>query len=184
MLIAVLRYISKHSIYFWNRNCSCERSDFNYGTRYQELRGRGKYPLTTWLTGPVLAQGELTLLKLHGSISLTEIGYCTDGRGGITGKAIIIPPTHNKQIFDIISPVWDNAKIILKNSETIVFFGFAFNPYDQDILNLFRETESRIKKVILINTNSDVEQSAQKIWSNAEIMRIDPEDIQKISQLL
>ena len=27
MLIAVLRYISKHSIYFWNRNCSCERSD-------------------------------------------------------------------------------------------------------------------------------------------------------------
>ena len=32
MLIAVLRYISKHSIYFWNRNCSCERSVLRSGT--------------------------------------------------------------------------------------------------------------------------------------------------------
>jgi len=158
--------------------------NFNYGTQFQELHGRGKYPLTTWLTGPVLAQGNLTLLKLHGSISLTEKGYCTDGRGGITGKAIIVPPTQNKQFFDDIAPVWDQAKIILKKSETIVFFGFAFNPYDQKILDLFTETESWIKKIIVINTNPDVEQSAKNIWPNAEIKRIDPDDIHKISQLL
>jgi len=153
--------------------------NFNYGTRFQELHGKGRYPFTTYRTGPVQAKGNITLIKLHGSISLTDKGYCTDGRGGITGKARFIPPTQNKQILDFIAPEWENAKIILKKSASIVFFGFAFNQYDQNILDLFQETESWIKKIVLINTNTRVVPFAQKIWPNAEILLIHPDDLQK-----
>jgi hypothetical protein len=155
--------------------------NFNYGTRFQELHGKGRYPLTTWFSGPVRTEGNLTLIKLHGSISLTEKGYCTDGRGGITGKAIIIPPTQNKQILDFIAPEWERAKEILEKSETIIFFGFAFNEYDQNIRNLFNYTEGWMKKIVVINRNFDVVHSAQKIWPNAEIMFIDSDEIQKSS---
>ena len=155
--------------------------NFNYGTRFQELHGKGRYPFTTYRTGPVQARGNLTLVKLHGSVSFTEKGYCTDGRGGITGKALFIPPTQNKQILDFIAPEWESAKNILKKSENIVFFGFAFNQYDQNILNLFKETNGWMKKIILINTNSRVIQFAQMIWPNAEIVLIHPDNLQKSS---
>jgi len=119
---------------------------FNYGQKYQPLHGRGPYPVSTFQK-PVIVSGNLPLVKLHGSISLTEHGYCSDGRGGITGKALIIPPTRNKHFRDQVAFEWDLAREIIQKSERIIFFGFAFNPYDQDINELLAVSKDTIKKI-------------------------------------
>lgn len=153
---------------------------FNYGRRGSILHGRGAYPVSTW-RGPVMLEGPLPLIKLHGSISLTEEGYCTDGRGGITGKAIIIPPTQNKKIMGFVTQEWKYAEEILDKSRTIIFFGFAFNEYDQSILSLLRGTGEQIKKIILINRNPATQQHAQIIWPSAEVILVKPDGIKEFS---
>jgi len=150
---------------------------FNYGKKMEMLHGQWAMPIRRLRNGPVFLKGELPLIKLHGSISKTEKGYCTDGRGGITGRALIIPPTQNKEIMDFVSTEWKNAEKILKKSSIIIFFGFAFNQYDLNILDLLKKTKSWIKKVILINRNPQVKQYAQNIWPSAEIILIHPDDL-------
>jgi len=152
---------------------------FNYGKKMEMLYGQWAMPIRRLRDGPVFLKGDLPLIKLHGSISKTEKGYCTDGRGGITGRALIIPPTQNKEIMNFVSLEWRNAENILKNSSTIIFFGFAFNQYDLNILDLLKKTESWIKKVILINRNPQIIQYAKNIWPSAEIIFIYPDDIDK-----
>jgi len=118
---------------------------FHYGKKMQKLYGAGpnsKYPFfkATFLTG------SLPLLKLHGSISLTDMGYCTDGRGGITGKSLIVPPTHNKKVFKFVEDEWKIAKKVLNNSATLIIFGFAFNEYDTELLQLLKKLYTISKK--------------------------------------
>jgi hypothetical protein len=153
---------------------------FNYGRRGSVLHGRGAYPVSTWLN-PVILKGSLPLIKLHGSISLTDEGYCTDGRGGITGEAMIIPPTQNKEVMDFVTQEWEYAGEILAKFQTIVFFGFAFNKYDQSILSLFERTGKRTKKIILINRNPVIQQHAQAIWPSAEVILIKPDGVKEFS---
>lgn len=152
---------------------------FHYGKKMQELYGQWAMQIRRWRDGPVILRGDLPLIKLHGSLNLTEMGYCTDGRGGITGKSIIIPPTQNKKIMDVVSQEWKHAEKILKLSNTIIFFGFAFNQYDLGILNLLKKTEPWIKKVILINRNSKTIQLAKHIWPSAEIIFIQSDGIER-----
>jgi hypothetical protein len=152
---------------------------FNYGQKMQELYGNWAMPIRRLRDGPVILKGDLPLIKLHGSLSLTEKVYCTDGRGGITGKSIIIPPTQNEKIMDSVSSEWKNAEKILERSNTIIFFGFAFNQYDLEILNLLKKTEPWIKKVILINRNSQTIQLAKQIWSSAEVIFIQPDGVER-----
>jgi hypothetical protein len=151
---------------------------FHYGKKMQELYGQWAMPILRWREGPVILKGELPLIKLHGSLNLTEKGYCTDGRGGITGKSIIIPPTQNKKIMDAVSQEWKCAEKILESSNTIIFFGFAFNQYDLEILKLLKKTGPWIKKVILINRNSQTIHLAKQIWPSAEIIFHHPEEIE------
>jgi hypothetical protein len=142
---------------------------FHYGQKMQPLHGQWEKQILRWREGPVLLRGDLSLIKLHGSLNLTEKGYCTDGRGGITGKSIIIAPTQNKGIMDTLSQEWTHAKRILACSNTIIFFGFAFNQYDLGILDLLKKTEPWIKKVILINRTRGTIPLAKQIWPDAEI---------------
>jgi hypothetical protein len=152
---------------------------FNYGQKMQELYGNWAMPIRRLKEWPVTLKGDLPLIKLHGSLSLTEKGYCTDGRGGITGKLIIIPPTQNKKIMAIVSSEWNHAEKILEHSYCLIFFGFAFNQYDLEILNLLKRTEPWIKKVILINRTKQSIPLARQIWSAAEIIFIPSEEIEK-----
>jgi len=152
---------------------------FNYGQKMQELHGQWAVQIRRWRDGPVILKGDLSLIKLHGSLSLTEKGYCTDGRGGITGRSIIVPPTQNKKIMDFVSLEWKNARKILKRSSTIIFFGFAFNQYDLEILKLLKKTNPWIKKIILITRNPQTIQRAKQIWPSAEIVPIHPDNIDK-----
>jgi hypothetical protein len=150
---------------------------FFYGGRPRLMFGPRKTYSLPGDRRPVYLKGSLPLVKLHGSLSLTDVGYCADGRGCITGKVIIVPPTRNKKISEVLIQEWECARSILKNSTEIIFFGFRFNDYDQELIELFKETESWIKKIILINTNPEVKTLAEKIWPSAEIVMIHPSEL-------
>jgi len=151
---------------------------FFYGDRPRLLHGPPRaYTTAAKQRYPVYLTGKIPIAKLHGSISLTEKGYCADGRGCITGKAIIIPPAHNKKISDSLTNEWAYARNILKQSKIIVFFGFRFNSYDRELMDLFTETVPWIQKIILINPNPEIKLLAEKIWPSAEIKWIPPDQL-------
>jgi hypothetical protein len=91
---------------------------FNYGRPNQQLSGRGPYPVSTW-RNPVRLTGPLPIAKIHGSISWDETDCYTDGRGAITGKALIVAPMHEKTPSTILQFEWDLATKILDESSSL-----------------------------------------------------------------
>lgn len=140
---------------------------FNYGIKDQILIGRGPYPLSQW-RNPVKLSGLIPLAKIHGSISWDESGYYTDGRRGLTGNALIIAPTLEKKAPDALKNAWILAKNIFSNAKRIIVFGFAFNPYDEAVLDLLRISGAHIKCILLIDIDPPIER-AHAVWPNAQI---------------
>ena len=103
---------------------------FNYGVTGQQLTGRGPYPVSTWQK-PVRLTGTIPLAKIHGSVSWDYENCYTDGRRGLTGNALIVAPTPEKQPPESLKGVWNLAERILTLATRLVVFGFAFNPYDE-----------------------------------------------------
>ncbi|MCQ3931078.1 MAG: hypothetical protein DPW16_11525 [Chloroflexi bacterium] len=141
---------------------------FNYGRENQNLQGRGPHPLYTWKYGTVKTEGKIRLAKIHGSISWDENSFYTDGRGGITGKALIIPPTPEKTPPENLRQVWNLATSILEEATTCVFFGFAFNEYDKAVLELLKSGGRNIQHILLVDIEPKIE-AATAIFSNATI---------------
>jgi hypothetical protein len=123
---------------------------FNYGRSGEVLTGRGAYPVSQW-RNPVALEGSIALAKMHGSISWDLKGRYTDGRRGITGNALIVAPTPEKIAPADLASQWELASLILKESTHLLVFGFAFNPYDEALLNHLQEYGSSIKQVIVID---------------------------------
>lgn len=86
---------------------------FNYGAVGERLSGRGPYPLSTYLH-PVDLRGRLSLLKLHGSLSWRADGRFTDGRGALTGNALIVPPVHEKSMPPLLRDIWSDRRLWLR----------------------------------------------------------------------
>jgi len=145
---------------------------FNYGVLKQTLRGRGPYPVSQW-AHPVILTGENPLAKIHGSISWDENGYYTDGRRGLTGNALIMPPTPDKQIPESLKYVWELAEGILKRANRLLVFGFAFNPYDEAVLNLLQSAGKNLESVLLIDIEPKIDQT-QRLWPNMEVISCRP----------
>ena len=141
---------------------------FNYGIPNQTLTGRGPYPVSQW-KNPVTLKGKVQLAKIHGSISWDEHNYYTDGRRGLTGHALIVAPTPEKQLPESLKYVFNLSKEILRKTTRLIVFGFAFNPYDDVVLNLLQSEGKNLKSVLLINIESQIE-IAQRLWPNAEIL--------------
>jgi hypothetical protein len=140
---------------------------FNYGIEDQILIGRGPYPVSTW-SHPVRLKGRLTVAKLHGSVSWDSGGYYTDGRRSITGNALIVAPTSEKDIPEVLRFTWDLAGQILKQSTRLLVFGFAFSAYDQLVLELLRFNGHNIRSILLIDIAPKAE-AVQQIWPQATI---------------
>jgi len=143
-------------------------SGFNYGTHSQGLQGRGKYSVAKWNRGGVTLSGHIPLTKLHGSINRDLTGYYSEGRRGITGKALIVAPVPEKQPPLELQAEWDLAFKILQGSSKLIVFGFAFNPYDKAALNLLRDGGKNRSSVLLINLTSKVD-IAKNLWPKANI---------------
>lgn len=145
---------------------------FNYGVPNETLTGRGPYPVSTW-RNPVTLTGKVPLAKIHGSISWDENACYTDGRRGLTGRALIVAPTPEKQPPKSLEFVWELAKRILGHAKCLVVFGFAFNPYDEAVLNLLHSSGQNLASVLLIDIEPKIERACQ-LWPSAAIISCQP----------
>ena len=136
------------------------------------MRGRGPYPVSTWRR-PVTLDGNVPLAKIHGSVSWDSCGRYTDGRRGITGDALVVAPTADKQAPPELLDVWALARDILSRSERVLVFGFAFNPYDEAVLDLLSRSGKNARAVLLIDVAPPTE-AAQRVWPRAEIADAPP----------
>jgi hypothetical protein len=141
---------------------------FNYGTRGEILQGRGHNPRFFSQGRPVILTGELPLAKLHGSVSWTDDSKFTDGRCGLKGNALIVPPFLKKRAPDQLKAQWTLARSIIRDASKIVVFGFGFNRYDSEVLNLLAEGSGNIRDALLIDPNPQTEM-ARKLWPQATI---------------
>ncbi len=146
---------------------------FNYGVQGERLLGRGPYPLGAYNKGPVTLDGALPFAKLHGSISWDVRGRYTEGRRGITGNALIVAPTPEKVPPVALADQWELAGRILRRSERLVVFGFAFNPYDESVLTLFRTEGQNLRRILLIDPDPP-KARVGAMWPNAEIATLMP----------
>jgi hypothetical protein len=145
---------------------------FNYGQLGEMLKGRGPYPVSQW-RNPVTLQGSIALVKLHGSISWDLDGRYTDGRRGITGNALIVAPTPEKTVPAVLAHEWKLAGHILRKSDRILVFGFAFNPYDEALGNHLRQYGGNIKQVIVVDKKHKPER-VKAIWPHASVQLLPP----------
>ena len=145
---------------------------FNYGVEGEILVGRGPYPVSTWLH-PVRLTGKMPIAKLHGSISWDSEGHYTDGRRGITGNALIVPPTPAKALPERLQQSWQLATRILSATTRIAIFGFSFNQADQSVLDLLGHQGSHIQSVLLVDI-SPKRKEAVRLWPNARIQACYP----------
>lgn len=142
---------------------------YNYGVRGQRLIGRGAYPVSQWIK-PVILSGNISIAKIHGSLSWDEKGYYTDGRRGLTGNALIVAPTPEKEPSELLKFHWGLAEQILNNTTDLVVFGFAFNPYDQAILDFLESSGKNLRRVLLIDIFPKTD-AAKSLWPQAEISK-------------
>ena len=140
---------------------------FHYGLRGQQLTGRGAYPVSQW-KNPVILKGSIPLAKIHGSISWDEDSYYTDGRRGLTGNALIVAPTPEKQPPKKLQPHWDLCARMLSKSRRVIVFGFSFNSYDKAVLELLKDAGRGIESVILIDIAPNLD-AAKSLWPEATI---------------
>lgn len=145
---------------------------FHYGLRGQQLTGRGAYPVSQW-KNPVILKGSIPLAKIHGSISWDEDSYYTDGRRGLTGNALIVAPTPEKQPPKKLKHPWDLSAKMLSKTRRLVVFGFSFNSYDKAVLELLKNAGRSIESVILIDIAPNLD-AAKSLWPDAMISSASP----------
>ena len=119
--------------------------------------------------------GQLQLAKIHGSISWDEYDYYTDGRRGLTGNALITAPTPEKQPPESLRFHWEIARKILENATRLVVFGFAFNHYDEAVLEFLKSAGQNLESVLLIDIAPPLERT-HLLWPNVVISSCSPED--------
>ena len=110
---------------------------------------------------------------MHGSISWDENARYTDGRRGLTGEALIVAPTPEKRVPDSLKETWDLAARILGRSDRLVVFGFAFNPYDEALLEHLATHGRGLRHVAVIDIRPDLERVAL-VWPRATVVALRP----------
>jgi hypothetical protein len=145
---------------------------FNYGKCGEILQGRGPYPISQW-RNPVALTGRLPVAKLHGSISWDANGKYTDGRRGLSGRALIVAPTPEKRVPTALQEQWSLSSTILGRASRIVVFGFAFNDYDQAILAHLSEEGQQLVDVAIVDVCSR-EDAAMRVWPGARVLSFQP----------
>lgn len=150
---------------------------FNYGIPEEYLEGRGHNPQFPWQNRPVRVSGEVPLAKLHGSLSWDSGVKYTDGKPGRAGRALLVPPAPEKTPPASLTAMWALAESILRDSEELIVFGFAFNPYDEAMLEFLRTKGGHLKRVLLIDPCPKISVASQ-LWPGARLDAIkDPDNV-------
>jgi hypothetical protein len=146
---------------------------FNYGQKGEVLYGRGKNPWFPWQGAWPVLSGDLPVAKIHGSISWDQTTRYTDGRCGVRGDALIVPPYAGKRRLPVLQEIWKLAGSILSSSCRAIVFGFGFNSYDRQLLRLLARAGSQFKAVLIVDTDAKLE-AARELWPGAEITACQP----------
>lgn len=143
---------------------------FNYGRPREKLVGRGRHHLE----GRVVLQGPVRIAKVHGSVSWNPDGLrYAECRRGITGGALIVAPAPEKEMPKVLAPVWGLAESILMDANRLLVFGYSFNEYDKDMLQLLKRGGGNLKSVLIIDIAPNLAK-ARELWPNASILSCDP----------
>lgn len=145
---------------------------FNYGERGEVLKGRGPYPVSTY-RNPVTLSGILPFAKVHGSISWDKTGRYTDGRRAISGNSLIVAPVHGKESQSALRQQWQLAATLIQEATRLIVFGFAFNPYDDQLLDFLSSSGPNIKEVLIIDIKPNID-AAKRLWPTANIETLLP----------
>ena len=145
----------------------------NYGHCGEVLKGRGKNPQFPWQGSRIVLAGPIPLAKVHGSLSWDKDYRYTDGRAGLRGGCLIVPPSPEKTAPEDLQVQWDLARSIIAGSNKLVVFGFGFNPYDAAFLQLLREAGTDLDEVELIDLWPN-EAAATDLWPKARIVSRPP----------
>jgi hypothetical protein len=137
---------------------------FHYGIRGEILQGRGINPMFPWQNSGASLEGNIPLAKIHGSLSWSKETKWTSGKPGLDGQALIVAPAPEKTPPVELASVWGLAKNILSRATEIIVFGFAFNPYDEAVLALFKAASPQ--RVLLVDPK-DHRKAASRIWPSA-----------------
>jgi SIR2-like domain len=132
---------------------------FNYGNRGEPLKGRHQLS-STWGYGPISVDGAVSLLKLHGSLNwgrsptgnITKYIDTTPSRGR-RYEAVLLPPGGSTADF-ILSDIVNKARAVLRNADTWLFCGYSMPSYDQDIVNLLRESTRSLGRIVTLGPDS------------------------------
>ena len=144
---------------------------FNYGRPRERLVGRGRHHREG---RPVLAQGPVRIAKVHGSLSWSPDGRrYAECRRGITGGALIVAPSPEKEIPKVLAPVWGLAESILMDANRLLVFGYSFNEYDKDMLQLLERGGKNLESVLIVDIAPNLGK-ARELWPNASILACDP----------
>jgi len=81
---------------------------------------------------------------------------------------LIVAPTSEKHIPEALRYTWSLAGKILEQSEKLLVFGFAFNPYDQLVLELLRSKGKNLRSILLVDREPNVG-TAKELWPGAII---------------
>ncbi len=147
---------------------------FNYGERFAEVKTRTIRRAYRSIAENLSLSGQIPLAKIHGSLSRDERGYYGDGRCGIKGTALIVPPTPDKRPPENLQYEWELARNILGASTHLLVFGYGFNPYDQAVLELLKDNGKNLKRVLIIDTKPNVWAALNHLWPHAEIVYAEP----------
>ena len=91
----------------------------------------------------------------------------------MTGNALILAPVPGKTTPPELANQWELAGSLLGAAQRIVVFGFAFNPYDAELLNHLRTHGGTAKSVLLIDIKPNID-AARQIWPSASIATLPP----------
>lgn len=141
--------------------------NFNYGVLNENI-GWSPYPYPQ----PVRLTGNVSIAKLHGSLSWGPDGKRPDLRYGLTGKCLIVPPTASKSPQSVLAEQWLVAERILRQSRVLVVMGFAFNDYDQEIRQFIAKRAANIPKVVFVDV-SDIRPRVRSLFIEKELIYID-----------
>lgn len=124
---------------------------------------------------PVYVTGRVPLLKLHGSLSWSVEGKSTTSRHGMTGKCLIVPPMAEKSPNKTFAWEWAEAGKYLRDAKRLIVFGFAFNPYDLSIRQLFSGNSANLEEIISID-KYDQRARLAEIFSCTNVRAVNPDD--------
>lgn len=144
---------------------------FHYGQGPVELEGGG-YPSYSHVR-PLVAEGDVSLLKLHGSVSWSVrsrlLTAYRDCRPALRGDAAILAPTTAKRIPGYLRHVWDAAQDALA-APTWVIVGHSLPAYDEAFLDLLRANGDG-KVVHVLNPDPAAAQRTSQLLSKGTVIR-------------